>query len=146
MVIFFFKQKTAYEMRISDWSSDVCSSDLRDPARARWPDGRARRSGGTAGERRAPLAGAGRPDRGDEAEVRPEDGARAAPNRGRRGADGGARADRELHRTRALDREIGSATVLTPVTNAHLVCRHLFESNNKISHSYKNEQALIRSY
>src|SRR3546814_16036410 len=29
---FFFKQKTAYEMRISDWSSDVCSSDLG------WPD------------------------------------------------------------------------------------------------------------
>src|SRR3546814_16242585 len=28
MVVFFFKQKTAYEMRISDWSSDVCSSDL----------------------------------------------------------------------------------------------------------------------
>src|SRR3546814_9420728 len=26
---FFFKQKTSYEMRISDWSSDVCSSDLR---------------------------------------------------------------------------------------------------------------------
>src|SRR3546814_7800915 len=29
---FFFKQKTAYEMRISDWSSDVCSSDLLDAA------------------------------------------------------------------------------------------------------------------
>src|SRR3546814_8650861 len=29
VVFFFFKQKTAYEMRISDWSSDVCSSDLR---------------------------------------------------------------------------------------------------------------------
>src|SRR3546814_3057556 len=28
MFCFFFKQKTAYEMRISDWSSDVCSSDL----------------------------------------------------------------------------------------------------------------------
>src|SRR3546814_3977221 len=28
MQFFFFKQKTAYEMRISDWSSDVCSSDL----------------------------------------------------------------------------------------------------------------------
>src|SRR3546814_3767278 len=27
-MVFFFKQKTAYEMRISDWSSDVCSSDL----------------------------------------------------------------------------------------------------------------------
>src|SRR3546814_3610331 len=28
LYVFFFKQKTAYEMRISDWSSDVCSSDL----------------------------------------------------------------------------------------------------------------------
>src|SRR3546814_6009081 len=28
VLFFFFKQKTAYEMRISDWSSDVCSSDL----------------------------------------------------------------------------------------------------------------------
>src|SRR3546814_3989388 len=28
LCVFFFKQKTAYEMRISDWSSDVCSSDL----------------------------------------------------------------------------------------------------------------------
>src|SRR3546814_4671343 len=33
--LFFFKQKTAYEMRISDWSSDVCSSDLRPVDRAR---------------------------------------------------------------------------------------------------------------
>src|SRR3546814_1826135 len=32
---FFFKQKTAYEMRISDWSSDVCSSDLSVDALAR---------------------------------------------------------------------------------------------------------------
>src|SRR3546814_1006897 len=30
LLFFFFKQKTAYEMRISDWSSDVCSSDLAD--------------------------------------------------------------------------------------------------------------------
>src|SRR3546814_5118889 len=29
LYVFFFKQKTAYEMRISDWSSDVCSSDLK---------------------------------------------------------------------------------------------------------------------
>src|SRR3546814_4673937 len=40
-MIFFFKQKTAYEMRISDWSSDVCSSDLR--------------VGGIAARREAPL-------------------------------------------------------------------------------------------
>src|SRR3546814_3374625 len=32
LLCFFFKQKTAYEMRISDWSSDVCSSDLRERA------------------------------------------------------------------------------------------------------------------
>src|SRR3546814_8344042 len=32
MGFFFFKQKTAYEMRISDWSSDVCSSDLQQHA------------------------------------------------------------------------------------------------------------------
>src|SRR3546814_3316072 len=32
--VFFFKQKTAYERRISDWSSDVCSSDLRELADA----------------------------------------------------------------------------------------------------------------
>src|SRR3546814_10765761 len=41
-LVFFFKQKTAYEMRISDWSSDVCSSDLaKDGSRlyaAAWPD------------------------------------------------------------------------------------------------------------
>src|SRR3546814_7024733 len=43
-VFFVFKQKTAYEMRISDWSSDVCSSDLsaagpprRPPASSPWP-------------------------------------------------------------------------------------------------------------
>src|SRR3546814_8793196 len=38
-LFFFFKQKTAYEMRISDWSSDVCSSDLaarRLPVWAAW--------------------------------------------------------------------------------------------------------------
>src|SRR3546814_2179011 len=34
-VFFFFKQKTAYEMRISDWSSDVCSSDLPSSRRLR---------------------------------------------------------------------------------------------------------------
>src|SRR3546814_4479434 len=43
---FFFKQKTAYELRISDWSSDVCSSDLSArpcPAgRARFPAGQGR--------------------------------------------------------------------------------------------------------
>src|SRR3546814_6278890 len=38
MCVFFFRQKTAYEMRISDWSSDVCSSDLAQKVSA--PQGR----------------------------------------------------------------------------------------------------------
>src|SRR3546814_12009575 len=41
-LFFFFKQKTAYELRISDWSSDVCSSDLDD---ARRPSFTIRRAG-----------------------------------------------------------------------------------------------------
>src|SRR3546814_9993600 len=50
-LFFFFKQKTAYEMRISDWSSDVCSSDLptvpgRHDRPPRWPDRHPRRGGG----------------------------------------------------------------------------------------------------
>src|SRR3546814_6661213 len=36
LFFFFFKQKTAYEMRISDWSSDVCSSDLLDDLKQAW--------------------------------------------------------------------------------------------------------------
>src|SRR3546814_7101766 len=44
LLFFVFKQKTAYELRISDWSSDVCSSDLnRDPVAAQIGD-----EGGTA--------------------------------------------------------------------------------------------------
>src|SRR3546814_13809190 len=37
LMFFFFKQKTAYELRISDWSSDVCSSDLRGTCRSANP-------------------------------------------------------------------------------------------------------------
>src|SRR3546814_10066388 len=57
---FFFKQKTAYELRISDWSSDVCSSDLMvedvlDPAAADHVEVRV--------EQHKETAGAGRGDR-----------------------------------------------------------------------------------
>src|SRR3546814_9544090 len=71
MLFFFFKQKTAYEMRISDWSSDVCSSDLAaslarrrrpsDAAAARHGAGRPQRWPGLAACRRGT---AGRPRRG----------------------------------------------------------------------------------
>src|SRR3546814_1309455 len=54
--VFFFKQKTAYEMRISDWSSDVCSSDLdADAADA----GLCAQAGTEAAKRRLRGAGAG---------------------------------------------------------------------------------------
>src|SRR3546814_1769604 len=43
-LFFFFKQKTAYEMRISDWSSDVCSSDLTQGPRATMSAWRAHRA------------------------------------------------------------------------------------------------------
>src|SRR3546814_1790607 len=39
LFFFFFKQKTAYEMRISDWSSDVCSSDLDHQLKHKHPSG-----------------------------------------------------------------------------------------------------------
>src|SRR3546814_10046380 len=46
LLVFFFKQKTAYELRISDWSSDVCSSDLsRSRCAAPARDGGPRRRG-----------------------------------------------------------------------------------------------------
>src|SRR3546814_9170662 len=53
--VLFFKQKTAYEMRISDWSSDVCSSDLGRGAKRSLRPHR-RRSGEPA--RQPPAAGA----------------------------------------------------------------------------------------
>src|SRR3546814_3067175 len=52
IIFFFFKQKTAYEMRISDWSSDVCSSDLQ----LCWRAGRAGKGGfGISPNRGHPL-------------------------------------------------------------------------------------------
>src|SRR3546814_10066926 len=63
VLFFFFKQKTAYEMRISDWSSDVCSSDL--PARCgggvRVPCRCRPRRVGSQGEK---IHWCSRPDRG----------------------------------------------------------------------------------
>src|SRR3546814_4605037 len=59
LFFFFFKQKTAYEMRISDWSSDVCSSDLAPrlsaasvpgAAKRREPEIRGKRKGGAGSE------------------------------------------------------------------------------------------------
>src|SRR3546814_4316683 len=55
LVFCFFKQKTAYELRISDWSSDVCSSDLRDLDEQHRPVGHRHRPFGKAEARRDDL-------------------------------------------------------------------------------------------
>src|SRR3546814_6631286 len=91
VLCFLFKQQTAYEMRISDWSSDVCSSELRgyrpppapaEPERAAGGGRRRRRDRHVRGPgRRAALPGA-RTAR--EAEAHGQDPARAVrPARGR---------------------------------------------------------------
>src|SRR3546814_13057534 len=107
---FFFKQKTAYEMRISDWSSDVCSSDLRaeDGAVARRTRGRgrdvpeARSARRSARDRSAPLGqGAARFSRAGNA--------RAQLWRGSIGRLGGDGADRP----RSEERRVGNECVST---------------------------------
>src|SRR3546814_13009886 len=52
---FIFKQKTAYEMRISDWSSDVCSSDLAPRAAVLGPGARPRQHRGGTAQRDTPA-------------------------------------------------------------------------------------------
>src|SRR5881628_1496583 len=97
---FFFKQKTAYEMSVSDWSSDVCSSDLRAraPERAR---ARGARDPWTADHPRGPPRAA--PGRGRRAGGR-------ADGRTVRSACGLARGDRaRLDPARARDDEVEQA-------------------------------------
>src|SRR3546814_7327915 len=62
VLFFFFKQKTAYELRISDWSSDVCSSDL--PCDPRRSDGDSQRRRHTCHSQRVVLSHRQAPTRG----------------------------------------------------------------------------------
>src|SRR3546814_3100311 len=143
-VFFFFKQKTAYEMRISDWSSDVCSSDLADathvagrmlsqrlaigPSHARdvetWVDA------GLATRVRRSIDGRGLP-RSDDWFAGHGD---PVPLIGL-GADvpasdvlGDVLKKAEANERFTESDKIGRAHVRTPVTNAHLVCRLLLET------------------
>src|SRR3546814_5109040 len=114
---FFFKQKTAYEMRISDWSSDVCSSDL-DRVRGLVLLRHLER-GGHQHRQRADILDQRRreTDRGGEHDELGADPLDAARDQGLRAFDH----PRSLH-------QIGRAHVWTPVTNAQLVCRLLLEN------------------
>src|SRR3546814_7755092 len=102
-------------MRISDWSSDVCSSDLKYP------------TGTDGGDQHT---GDGRPQHAAEVE------------RGGIECHGVGKvsvadqlSDEALPR-RNIEGEIGRAHVGTPVTNAHIVCRLLLEKHNKINKIY----------
>src|SRR3546814_3650550 len=122
LFFFFFKQKTAYEMRISDWSSDVCSLPLVVVRRHR------------AGDRLHQFPALG--DWLRRASDHDGDGVARAIGGGHDAyiiIAGGAR--RELLPRAGLvtvgtsgrHPKIGRAHVGTPVTNAHLVCRLLLE-------------------
>src|SRR3546814_7545798 len=126
--IFFFKQKTAYEMRISDWSSDVCSSDLA---------ARRCRRGSEPLRDRAYFGGGRRRQRQKSFRHVPPSRCRAASRESRRYASLGSHSRKQSAASRqdvpitaegklhsALI-QIGRAHVCTPVTNAHIVCRLL---------------------
>src|SRR3546814_3885494 len=124
----FFKQKTAYDMRISDWSSDVCSSDLLrghlvieiDAGRGHLVPGLSPRATVGLLAHGSPLRTAPKPawlprKAGVGGEMRPERPAQA---------DGGTEGRNAME-------QIGRAHVWTPVTNAHLVCRLLLEKKKQ---------------
>src|SRR3546814_5834924 len=98
---FFFKQKTAYERRISDGSSDVCSSDLAAPDRP---------ARGAADDDPQPVRGGRRSPENRAGDPRP---ARRRPRRG-----GGVAGPRAGRRNRARDRGYSRAPPVEPVGNA----------------------------
>src|SRR3546814_5490717 len=132
VVIFFFKQKTAYEMRISDWSSDVCSSDLFGLARRFAPRHKPDRSGEGVALMDGPAT--------DRGEARLFAGIELGGTKCICTLAAGPDDVRD-QQTIAM---IGRAHVCTPVTNAHLVCRLLVEKK-KLPHS-KNYSTTSISY
>src|SRR3546814_1845768 len=117
-------------MRISDWSSDVCSSDLQ-----ACPAGH--RGGDRAGNRaqHAPkcrkLQGTGN----FKERAGKERGSREKPGEVGEGRGSGLAAGAAAQRLG----QIGRAHVRTPVTNAHLVCRLLLEKKNKRKNNKKTK-------
>src|SRR3546814_8534844 len=139
MCFFLFKQKTAYEMRISDWSSDVCSSDLIRSAvrsvsthRSAVPSSTNEIRSTKPGDSQMAEAfiidavrtprGIGKVGKGALAHMHPQHLAATVLK---------AIHERNDFDTRDVDDAIGSAHVCTPVTNTHTVCRFLLEKKTK---------------
>src|SRR3546814_974804 len=125
MFFFFFKQKTAYEMRISDWSSDVCSSDLFLAAHVAADRGLALVAGDDLHLGRLADHAHGRAHRLAREELQEVWHALAA--------DLLVVGEAEMDRCREIV-PIGRAHVLTPVTNAHPVCRLLLVKKTTSEH------------
>src|SRR3546814_2889917 len=140
--LFFSKQKTAYEMRISDWSSDVCSSDLRAGRAAGDTACGSNRDPTTHRERRASADSCA--DRSASPQLR-----RTRDQAGRDARTEDTEAEKrkarqhEAHRLADIGflplqsgnelREDRKSTRLNPVTNAHLVCRLLLDKKKTLT-------------
>src|SRR3546814_3221094 len=128
-IVFFFKQKTAYDMRISDWSSDVCSSDLFIAA----PAASARNWPKDARNAAIAVLGLTRLAQQDAAAAEALLDTLAAPlalsaeqvTRVRYQLALWSAASYDPGAAKRLAGEIGRAHVCTPVTNAPPVCRLL---------------------
>src|SRR3546814_1295130 len=132
MFIFFFKQKTAYEMRISDWSSDVCSSDL-DLALVLLATLGDRQQRQIVVSQHADRIGAQRVHQAQRFQrlAAAVDQVAAEPQPVARRVEGDP-VEQALRRFETT--QIGRAHVCTPVTNAQLVCRLLLaKKKRKIS-------------
>src|SRR3546814_1689657 len=129
LFFFFFKQKTAYEMRISDWSSDVCSSDLSRRSFRVSADVRHQQTRTQLAAHPLPVETGLGVETGKVLEVQA-----LAIRRELRRADvlqvqqvvDLIRASR-IDRARCRQQQIGRAHVCTPVNTAHIVCRILLE-------------------
>src|SRR3546814_16983368 len=108
---FFFKQKTAYEMRISDWSSDVCSSDLPSTAMdarcnpSERHDGQSTNSGKDVNHARTHWHNGAGCGRQQDAVARKSGGSLQSPARGDRAAGTG-----RSSRSRSFKRSTGTPT------------------------------------
>src|SRR3546814_15417981 len=128
-MVFFVKQKTAYEMRISDWSSDVCSSDLGGGGRCRRPplflSARRAAAAGAAPGRPAGVRAHGPPDAADGRLAARVDGAAAVSCRRLVARDGAprprtARTSVVSGKSVSIRVDLGGRTILNKKNKRHL--------------------------
>src|SRR3546814_3994307 len=128
--IVFFQQETTYEMRISDWSSDVCSSDLRPLARTRSDSGGdAGRYGGIGRHRARGLQQARPAGTADQDSPVEHCGAGREPGAGRPFGRGGPRSEEHTSELQSLMR-----------ISYAVFCLKKKKKNSKLTHMTKPRQ------